>query len=244
MKKIILFAAIFEFSYLTLSFVLAKIYGQWSYEGEIIRTVLRVVSILYYAYLYRKYCIAANQSLKEQKLFTPQFIAAIFLLLLVAIFYTNAEHETLRWQLVFAISGITAGLREELFYRGMVQNILQTKYGYRNALLATSVLFTLCHIQYIYYGQTKGLMLIALAGIIFGSIFIYTGSVVFTALIHGLYDAVLSVNIVPYKLSNASVLPILFLVTLIFLIIINEKLYVPRQTDKTGDTDPDNISWG
>jgi membrane protease YdiL (CAAX protease family) len=244
MKKIVLFAAIFEISYLTLSFVLAQIYGQWSYEGEIIRTGLRVVSIICYLYFYRKYCFDPNQSFKAKKLLTPQFISIIFLLLLFAVLYTNAEHETLSWQLTFAISGITAGLREELFYRGFVQKALQTKYGYKNALLVASLLFTLSHVQYIYHGQIKGLMLIASAGIIFGSIFIYTGSVVFTAVIHGLYDAILSVNISPFKLSIGSALPILFLIMVAFLILIYEKLYVPQQSNNTGNTDPDNLSLG
>lgn len=244
MKKIILFAALLEIIYLTLSFIIAQIYGQWSDEGEIVRTGLRAFSAVCYLYFYRKHWFGANQSFRTTKLFTPQFSAAIFLLLLFAVFYTNAEHETLRWQLVFAISGITAGLREELFYRGIVQNTLQTKYGYKIALLTASLLFTLSHVQYIYYGQFSGLILIAFAGIIFGSIFIYTGSVFFTAIIHGLYDAVLSVNIIPYRLSNASILPILFLITLVFLVMINAKLYMPRQSNNTGNTDPDNLSLG
>ncbi len=75
-------------------------------------------------------------------------------------------------------------------------------------------------------------MLITLAGIIFGCIFIYTGSVIFTALIHGLYDAILSVNIVPFSFSNSVVLPISFLIMLAFLIITNKKLYSARQVDK------------
>lgn len=242
MKKIILFATAFEISYLTFSFVLAQRYGQWSYEGEIIRTGLRVISIVFYLYLYRQYFVDAHPVFKAKELLTPQFTAAILLLLLFAAVYSNAEHETLLWQLVFAISGATAGLREELFYRGIVQNTLQTKYGYKTALSAASLLFTLSHVQYIYYGQIRGLMLIALAGIVFGSIFIYTGSIVFTACIHALYDAVLSVYIVPFRLDNGIQLPVLFLIMLAFLIILNKKTNAPEQTAEAGDANPDNLS--
>lgn len=228
MKKVILFCAILEITYLTLSFAIAEIYGQWSYQGEIIRTGLRIISIVFYGYFYQKYFYNANHSVKAEIL-TPQFIAAILLFLLFAVAYTNAENETLMWQLVFAISGIIAGLREELFYRGIVQQSLQMKYDYKIALPVATLVFMLSHIQYIYYGQTGGLMLITLAGIIFGCIFIYTGSIIFTAIIHGLYDAILSVNIVPFRLSNSLVIPILFLIMLAFLIIINKKFYSAGQ---------------
>ena len=88
-------------------------------------------------------------------------------------------------------------------------------------------------------------MLIAMAGIIFGSIFIYTGSIVLTAAIHGLYDAILSVNLSPFKLSNDSVLPILFLIMVAFLILISKKLVSAPQADNNlDDSNPDNLSLG
>ena len=156
MKKVILFTAILEISYLTLSFIIAQIYGQWSYEGEIIRTGLRVISVIFYSYYYQKYFYNTTHSFQAKKILTPQFIAAILLLILFAVIYTNAENETGMWQLVFAISGITAGLREELFYRGIVQYSLQMKYGYKIALLTATLLFTLSHVQYIYlYRQSS-----------------------------------------------------------------------------------------
>jgi membrane protease YdiL (CAAX protease family) len=87
-------------------------------------------------------------------------------------------------------------------------------------------------------------MLIAFAGIIFGSIFIYTNNIVFTAVIHGLYDAVLSINLIPFRLSNEIVLPLLFLIMLVFLLIINKKLYPNQQSDEAGPSDQDNLSLG
>lgn len=244
MKKIILSAAILEISYLALSFALAQVYGQWSYEGELIRTGLRVIAILFYGYVYQKYFYNAKHSFKPKELLTPQFSAAILLFLFFGLAYTNAENEPLLWQVVFVISGITAGLREELFYRGIVQTALQKKYDYKIALLTTTLLFTLSHVQYIYYGQIRGLMLIAFAGIIFGSIFIYTNSIVFTAVIHGLYDAVLSTNLIPFRLSDEIVLPLLFLIMLVFLISINKKLYPNQHSDETDPSDQDNLSLG
>ena len=244
MKRIILFVAILEITYLSLSFALAEYYGQWNIIGETIRTGLRVISIAFYGYFYQKYFYDPGQTFNKNELLTPQFSAAILLFLLFGVAFTNAENETLYWQIVFVISGITAGLREELFYRGIVQNYLQRHYDYKIALAIATLVFTLSHVQYLYYGQTGGLMLIAMAGLIFGCIFIYTKSIVFTAAVHGLYDALLSVNIVTFRLGNNVVLSILFLIMLAFLIILYKKLDGSPQAVNTDDSNPDNLSMG
>ncbi|MEQ1739482.1 MAG: type II CAAX endopeptidase family protein [Methyloglobulus sp.] len=244
MKRIILFAVILEISYLTLSFILAQWFGQWSYTGEILRTGLRVISIGFYANFYQKHFYKPNYSFNTKELLTPQFTTAILLFLLFAVAYSNAQNETVLWQIVFVISGIAAGFREELFYRGIVQNALQSKYGYKIALPIATLLFTLSHVQYIYNGQTGGLLLITLAGIIFGCIFIYTGSMVFTAAIHGLYDALLSVDIVPFRLSNNVVLPMLLLISIAFLILISKNPYGVRRTNGVDSSNKDNLRLG
>jgi membrane protease YdiL (CAAX protease family) len=236
MKKFFLFAVLLEIGYLALSFALAEIYGQWSHHGEIIRTALRIISTVFYGYCYRKYFYQASHSFRIKNRLTPQFAIPLLSFFMFAIFYTNAKNETITWQILFVISGIVAGFKEELFYRGIVQNALQKKYGYKIALPTASLVFTLAHVQYIYYGQAGGLVLIALAGIIFGSIYIYTGSVVFTALVHGLYDALLSVNLVPFRLSDSIALPLCFLIALAFLFTINEKLYGNNANDSNHDT--------
>ena len=134
MKKIILFVAILEISYLSLSFALAEYYGQWNIIGETIRTGFRVISIAFYGYFYQKYFYDPGQTFNNNELLTPQFSAAILLFLLFGLAFTNAENETLYWQIVFVISGVSAGLREELFYRGIVQNYLQRHYDFKIAL--------------------------------------------------------------------------------------------------------------
>lgn len=229
MTRIILYAAILETIYLLLSLSIAQAYGQWSYEGEIIRTGLRAISIVFYGYYYQKYFYNEHLSFKAREVFTPHFVIAVSLFLLFALVYTNAEKETFVWQIIFAISGITAGLREELFYRGMIQNSLQRKYNNKVALFTATTIFVFSHIQYFYYGQLQGLLFIAFAGIIFGSIFMMTGSVALTASIHGLYDAILSINITSFKISNGIALPLLFMVMLVF-IIINKKLFRSQHT--------------
>jgi membrane protease YdiL (CAAX protease family) len=242
MKKIILLAAVSEILYLVFSFSLSQVYGYWSMPGELFRTSLRVVSIFFFAYLYRKYFFEDQKLFKAKETLTLPFATAIQLFFLFAIVYTNAENETVLWQSVFFISGLAAGLREELFYRGMIQKILQMKYGYRNALIFGTLIFTLSHLQYLYQGQFRELTLIAFAGIIFGSIFIHTDSVWFAGIVHGLYDAILSVNLVPFRLSYSASLPVLFLIVTLFLIIISNKLYVFKRASVAYNEDQDRFS--
>ncbi|MGZ8908184.1 MAG: CPBP family glutamic-type intramembrane protease, partial [Methylobacter sp.] len=92
----------------------------------------------------------------------------------------------------------------------------------------------------IYYGQTKELLLIAFAGVIFGTIFIHTGSIVFTAIVHGLYDSILCLNLAPFRLNNGIATPILFLVMLAFLIVIIQKPVAAQRIrlDCASDSEP------
>jgi membrane protease YdiL (CAAX protease family) len=242
MKKIIFFATVSEIIYLIYSFCISQIYGPWSIPGELVRTSLRIFSIFLLAYLYQRYFYEENQQFNTKEKLTLPFTTAIQLFFLFAIVYSNAHNETILWQIVFFISGIAAGVREELFYRGMIQQILQLKYGCRNALIMGTLIFTLAHLHYLYQGQFRELALIAFAGIIFGSIFIHTGSVIFTGIIHGLYDAILSVNIVSFRLSYSAAMPILFLIMMIFLIIISNKLYVFKRAPASYNKDQDDFS--
>lgn len=222
--KILYGCAALEICYLLLSFAIAEIYGQWSEVGEIFRTGLRFVVIACFAYCYRRYFYRVPQASDVKTYLAPPFVGLVCLLFLMAVINTNAENESLRWQIVYAVSGITAGLREELFYRGLVQQHLQLKYGDRIALPVASALFTMSHIQYIFYGQLQGLLLITLAGIIFGSLFIYTRSIIITSLVHGLYDALLSIKLCPIQINNNTALMALTIIMLMFLLLINKQL--------------------
>jgi len=192
--------------------------------GEMIRTGLRLVVIAVFIVCYRRFFLYKRQISVITPLMSPLFFIAVALLLLLAAVNTNAENEPLMWQLLFAFSGLTAGLREELFYRGLVQQQLQQSYGDRVALPVASVFFTLSHVQYMYYGQWHGLLLIAVAGIIFGSIFIYSRSIVVTSCVHGLYDALLSFKISTFKIDYNTALCALSVILLLLLLLIRPQL--------------------
>ena len=210
--------------------MLCQAFGQWSVEGEVLRTGLRLVSVAIYSYLYRQYF--NRQPFTTEEIQKPQFAAALILLFVFAACYTNAKNETALWQTVFAVSGIAAGFREELFYRGIVQNTLQQSYNHKIALLLATLVFVLSHVQYLLTGQFYGLLFITLAGVIFGSLFSMTGSILFSGCVHGLYDALLSIDSVPFRLNNGSALLALAALALFF-IVINKKLFASQTSDTT-----------
>lgn len=242
MNRTILFASLSEVLYLSLSFAIAQFYGQWSVTGELLRTFLRIASLLYLGYCYKHYFYDSRQALNIRKTFTIPFISAVQLLIVFALVYSNALNETVTWQIVFFFSGLIAGFREELFYRGMIQKTLQARFDYKIALAIGTLVFTLAHLQYLYAGQFRAVLMIASAGLIFGSIFIHTGCVVFTALVHGLYDAVLAINVMPFRLNYQAALPVMLTIVLLFLLIINKSALFTKQTDDAYRSDRDDYS--
>lgn len=234
MLKRFIYLVLIEISYLAFSFAIAMAYGQWSEEGEIIRTIARSICLLMYGLFYLKFFHYPETGGTQAGLFRPSFLVAVGCLLLFAVMDSNGMNESAGWQKMFAVSGIIAGFREELLYRGMVQNILQNRYGYRFGLIAASLLFALSHIQYIYYGQLNGLLLIACAGIIFGCVYIYSRSILVTALIHGLYDAMISVDFIAYKLGARLELPLFIGITLFFISLVRKQLAGNKKPGKVG----------
>jgi membrane protease YdiL (CAAX protease family) len=216
--------SIVEVIYLTFSFAIAITYGQWSDEGETLRALARVVCLAIYSWFYIKFFRNPETSRSKVSLFRPAFLLSISLLMGFAIIDSNGINESIEWQRLFFISGIMAGFREELLYRGVVQNTLQKRYGYPIGLSISTMLFTMSHIQYMYYGQLNGLVLIACAGVIFGCVYIYTQSVFLTGFTHGLYDALLSVDFIAYKISFEVELPTLMVITLIHLVLVLKQL--------------------
>jgi membrane protease YdiL (CAAX protease family) len=217
--------------YLTLSFAIANDFGQWSYEGELIRTAVRLAWVASYAYLYFAYFRNDLSSAEKKGAHESYLSFLIIVFLIFGLGYTNGTNESLVWQIVFAISGLVAGIREELLYRGIVQTIAQNKYGQIAGLWLASCLFTLSHVQYIFHGQFYSLLLIHCAGIIFGCIYFYTQNIIFTGTIHGLYDAFLSVDLLPYHFDNNFKLPLLLIIAFLFY-----KLTIST-TESTSDKD-------
>lgn len=128
-------------------------------------------------------------------------IAAFALFFPVALFLGNISGFVPfepHWPDPGSIPGIALGLTflvalpEELFFRGIVQNLLQRSFRFRHggiaALLTTSILFGLSHINNRGFLDWRYVCLATLAGIVYGSVYRATGKATAAAIPHALTD--------------------------------------------------------
>ena len=91
--------------------------------------------------------------------------------------------------LVFALTSVVVGLREELLYRAVLINFLQPRIGVAGALICSTVLFVVYH-----YGALPITWLtiteVTTLSLLMGLIYIRSGSLIAVVAFHSIYDAV------------------------------------------------------
>jgi membrane protease YdiL (CAAX protease family) len=91
--------------------------------------------------------------------------------------------------IVFALTSIIVGLREELLYRAVLLNMLQPRIGVVGALLCSTAIFTIYH-----YGAVPFTPLwiteCVCISLVLGLIYIRSGSLQVVVAIHALYDGI------------------------------------------------------
>jgi uncharacterized protein len=110
------------------------------------------------------------------------------------------SHE--RW--LFAAVAISAGICEEIVFRGWLLYTLHTPFGLSGTtlILVAAALFGLCHI---YQGPT-GVLGASLAGIILSALYIGTGTLFMPIVLHALID--LRVAILPARKTEVTKSPV------------------------------------
>lgn len=88
---------------------------------------------------------------------------------------------------IFFLIAITAGICEELLYRGWLQNLFIYTTGYVwIGLISGAVIFGIGHV----YQGKMGMIQTGIIGLIFGAVFIFTGSLIAGQILHTAIDAV------------------------------------------------------
>jgi membrane protease YdiL (CAAX protease family) len=85
----------------------------------------------------------------------------------------------------FVLISLAAGLCEEVFFRGLVQQGLEGRFGQWWALLAMSVLFALAHPLSLLYAMLAGLM-----GLYLGALLLAFGDLTVPVVTHAVHDIV------------------------------------------------------
>lgn len=86
---------------------------------------------------------------------------------------------------------LTIGLPEELLFRGLIQNLLQKTWGHAGrALVVTSVIFGLAHLNNGPQPDWRYAVLASVAGFFYGRAYLQSGGLMAAALVHASIDAV------------------------------------------------------
>jgi membrane protease YdiL (CAAX protease family) len=162
------------------------------YEGielELYTTAIRLASAGIYWLMFRDLLRSRVPQLSSTR--QPLFALGIVLVALVPVLVGDWDLDGLATRTVFAATSIAVGLREEIVYRGVLQNLLERRTHWLAAIVVSNILFTLYH-----YGAwpftPDYVVEFLLVGGAMGLIYAGTGSLWLTIAAHSIYDALWS----------------------------------------------------
>jgi membrane protease YdiL (CAAX protease family) len=130
--------------------------------------------------------------LREFLFFTPVAIALGFALGFLHAHKTIPAPATAAVGWIFTLFFIA--VPEELFFRGLLLNLLERKIGVRNALIATSLLFGLAHFnKRAAYFNWRYVILAAIAGFFYGRAWLDRRRILTSSITHATVDTVWSI---------------------------------------------------
>ncbi|HEY5719145.1 MAG TPA: CPBP family intramembrane glutamic endopeptidase [Gammaproteobacteria bacterium] len=196
----LLFAAVAELGYA----LLTRAWMPEQFDGialELWVTGARAATAALYWWLFRD--LIWSRAPRAGNARRPLCIAAIAVVMLAPVLAGDWAVGDLATQVVFALTSVVVGLREELLYRGVVQNLLEPRLGWVGAIVVSNVIFTLYH-----YGAWPFTFLNLLefftVGCLVGLLYWGSGSLWLVVAFHAAYDAVWSFTpLLPAPLSQA-----------------------------------------
>ncbi|MDX6771053.1 MAG: CPBP family intramembrane glutamic endopeptidase [Elusimicrobiota bacterium] len=154
---------------------------------ELWTTAFRLVNAAAYWALFKD--LLAARAPGRARLKDPLLLAGLAAALLAPVLVGSEAMSSPAAAWVFAATSLAVGLKEELFFRGILQSLLETRHGLIKALVASNLLFIVYH-----YGAQPmtpaGVTEFFVMGCAFGLLYAATGSLVLPVAWHALYDAV------------------------------------------------------
>ena len=172
--------------------VLTRVYFAAYFSGielELCITAARIITLPVYWWLFRPLILSRN--LRSDTVWMPSFHFAVAIMLLVPLLFGNDARPGFATHAVFALTSLVVGLREEMVYRAIVQNLLEERLGALGSILLASIAFAFYHYGYgdIPFTRQRFFELF-LFGCIYGLIYRTTGSLLLVVLLHSLMDAI------------------------------------------------------
>ncbi len=160
-------------------------------ELELLVTACRLASLAAYGWLFREFLFQTQIERPPR----PTFLlyCGIASLLMVPLLFFGGYSSDLSSRVIFAITSIVVSCKEEVFYRGIVQSLLEKRFGFPVAIISSSVVFVLYH-----FGAQPftviGIEELFTMGCVMGILYKATGTLIAPIVMHGMYDAMWSIG--------------------------------------------------
>ena len=201
LKKKIILAVIVELIYIVGSRYVTSNFHEFTPNSEYLRTILRALSGIAYYYIFKDYILSFKPSYKFIK--SPYIAISIALFFITPLLVGNLYFMGDYTRVLFAVTSIIVALREELVFRVLIQNSLESKIRPIFAIIITSLIFTAWHFGAVpnnlfAFGQ------VLVNSIFLGLIYSATKSFILVVSLHAIYDALWSLtpvysNVVSYN---------------------------------------------
>lgn len=174
-----------ETIYFVLTRLTVKYLGAWTLEAEFVRTALRLGSAGCFWYLMKPTILSKTPDFRPMR--SMWFAAGIGLFFLTPVVIGNYNHH-IGMAFVIAIASIAVAIKEELLFRGIVQNLIESRRGLIVAIVVSNGLFAVWHIGVVPH-TVWVFSQVFLAGSLIGIAYAKTGSIALAIALHALYDA-------------------------------------------------------
>ena len=156
-------------------------------ELELAISAIRLATAALYWRLFRE--LIRSRRPQSGRLRQPALAAGLVLVMLSPVVAGDwgLPDAATRW--VFAATSLVVALREELLYRGVLQNLLDRPFGWLGSVLVSNAVFVLYH-----YGAwpftPPNLLEFFAVGCLVGLLYRVSGSLWLAIAVHALYDAI------------------------------------------------------
>jgi membrane protease YdiL (CAAX protease family) len=188
-------AIVIELAYVLLSRTWLRV----SFHGidyELLLTAMRLASVVLNWLLFRHTLLRAALAPPRAGFSGRAGVAlgaGLASVLLVPLLFNAGYPADAAYRWVFAGTSIVVGIREEMVYRGVLQQLLRQRYGVAGALLLSNLVFVLYHFGAQPFNLV-GLVELSAMALLLGLLYEATGSLVAPMLVHVLYDALWSLG--------------------------------------------------
>ncbi len=160
-----------------------------SYEAESLRTTLRIATAGLDWWLMRPLILSRQPDLNTLR--SVPLIAGMLLFFSINALPFIGLNLPFEKAMFFAASSLIVGIKEEFLFRGILQNLLTQRLGFKAGVISASLIFTAYHVG-VTSPSLYNFLFIFTAGVLFGVIYFRSGSLATVIAIHFAQDAISS----------------------------------------------------